>query len=44
MGTRITLKDAAEEFGAKLPKRMKEAAVRGLISAAHRGVAVIKAE
>lgn len=44
MGTRITLKDAAEEFGTKLPKRMKEAAVRGLISAAHRGVAVIKAE
>lgn len=44
MGTRITLKDAAEEFGTKLPKRMKAAALRGLLSAAHRGVAVVVAE
>lgn len=41
---RITLKEAGEEFGQKLPKRMKEAALRGLVSAAERGVAVVKAE
>lgn len=41
---RITLKEAGEEFGQKLPKRMREAALRGLVSAAERGVAVVKAE
>jgi len=44
MATRITLKEAGDEFGKKLPARMQEAAMRGLLSAAQRGVQVVVAE
>lgn len=40
----ISLKDAGDEFGQKLPKRLREAALRGLLSAAQRGVQVVVTE
>ena len=41
---KITLKDAGMEFGRRMPNRIKAAALRGLLSAAHRGVAIVVAE
>jgi len=44
MATRLTLKEATGYFAAKLPPKMQAAAIRGLFSAALRGVQVVKAE
>lgn len=44
MATRLTLAEAGVHFGRKLAPKMQAAAVRGLYSAALRGVQVVKAE
>ena len=44
MATTITLKEAGIYFGEKLPKLQRAAALRGLASAAQRGLQLVQAE